>query len=162
MSDRERKGILSSSGMSFERWLTPLCVNLTKGTLFLLGWNLAVCTSTHSSSERPLQWAVPGPCSAWRAQHDRCKVTSQWVRVRGRPSGKEQGTHTSDTHNITCTDIQVEKLKKEEGTMPARFVITSLVTKRAAAVLTKRGPDTDKPVVRLDTKCLRREQNNWF
>ena len=88
------------------------------------------------------------------------------MRVRGRPSGKEQGTHTSDTHNITCTDIQVEKLKKEEGTMPARFVITSLVTKRAvvtkraAAVLTKRGPDTDKPVVRLDTKCLRRELNN--
>ena len=64
--------------------------------------------------------------------------------------------------------------------MPARFVTTSLVTKRAgiaarfvtlvtkravvtkraATVLTKRGPDTDKPVVRLDTKCLRREQKN--
>ena len=38
-------------------------------------------------------------------------------------------THASDTYNIRCTDIQVEK--KERSAMPARFVTTSSVTKRA-------------------------------
>ena len=63
-------------------------------------------------------------------------------------------THISNRHNVTCTDIQV---REKKGAMLERFVITSLVTKRAGiaarfvtlvakrAVVTKRAA-TDHPL----------------